>query len=191
MAITFDSGFEEAAKHHTLDIMSATVYICMGLGTPEICQGGQGMSSTRDFILGRAEMHKNARNTRRGFMLRVAVLSVIAPLALAACGGDDETGTDVTDEAAAEEEQAEGESDEAADADPLAEAADFYEGNTITLAVGSSPGGGYDAYLRMLAPYLEEALGATVVVENQTGGGGLLMINNAVTDPEQDGTLLM
>ncbi len=136
-------------------------------------------------------MHKNARNTRRGFMLRVAVLSVIAPLALAACGGDDETGTDDTDEAAAEEEQAEGESDEAADADPLAEAADFYEGNTITLAVGSSPGGGYDAYMRMLAPYLEEALGATVVVENQTGGGGLLMINNAVTDPEQDGTLLM
>lgn len=136
-------------------------------------------------------MHNAKPTTRRsGFRLRIAVLGVLAPLGLAACGGDDATPT-AEDTAAEEEESDATESGGEAADDALAEAADFYEGNTITLAVGSSPGGGYDTYMRMLAPYLEEALGATITVENRTGGGGLLMINNAVTDTEQDGSLLM
>ncbi|MGH3664766.1 MAG: Bug family tripartite tricarboxylate transporter substrate binding protein, partial [Egibacteraceae bacterium] len=52
-----------------------------------------------------------------------------------------------------------------------------------------SPGGGYDSYARMIAPYLGEELGAQVVVENQDGAGGLLAINNLVA-AEPDGTRL-
>jgi putative tricarboxylic transport membrane protein len=56
-------------------------------------------------------------------------------------------------------------------------AEDYYEGKTITIVVGFNPGGGYDEYARMIAPELEKRIGATVVVENQPGGGGLLALN--------------
>lgn len=64
--------------------------------------------------------------------------------------------------------------------------ASFFEGETITFVVPFSPGGGYDSYARLIAPYLEDELGATVVVENQEGAGGLLAINNLLTQ-EPDG----
>lgn len=56
-------------------------------------------------------------------------------------------------------------------------AADYYEGKTVKIVVGFNPGGGYDEYARMIAPELEKRLDATVVVENQPGGGGLLALN--------------
>ena len=52
-----------------------------------------------------------------------------------------------------------------------AEAA-FYQGKTVRIVVGYGPGGGYDVYARMVAPYLAKALGTTVIVENQPGAGG-------------------
>lgn len=64
-----------------------------------------------------------------------------------------------------------------------------FEGETVTLVVPYSPGGGYDAYARMVAPYLAEELGAKVVIENQDGAGGLLAINNLMA-AEPDGTRL-
>lgn len=57
-----------------------------------------------------------------------------------------------------------------------------FAGETITFVVPFSPGGGYDSYARLIAPHLEKALGATVVVENQEGAGGLLAINNLLTE---------
>lgn len=60
--------------------------------------------------------------------------------------------------------------------------ADFYQGATLTLVVPFSPGGGYDTYTRLLAPYVEAETGADVVVENQDGAGGLLAINELLTD---------
>ncbi len=42
----------------------------------------------------------------------------------------------------------------------------------ITFVVGYSPGGGFDAYARALAPELEKALGVEVVIENVPGAGG-------------------
>lgn len=48
------------------------------------------------------------------------------------------------------------------------------EGETIDLVVPYDPGGGYDIYARMMAPYLEDCLDATVVVRNEPGAGGLL-----------------
>ena len=54
------------------------------------------------------------------------------------------------------------------------------KGETVRFYVGFSPGGGYDAYARMLAPHFEKATGATVVVENRPGGGGLTALNQLV-----------
>lgn len=64
-----------------------------------------------------------------------------------------------------------------------------FEGETISLVVPYSPGGGYDSYARIVAPLLGEELEAEVVVENQDGAGGLLAINNLIT-AEPDGTHL-
>jgi putative tricarboxylic transport membrane protein len=53
----------------------------------------------------------------------------------------------------------------------------FYAGKTVRLVVGSATGGGYDVYSRLIAPYLAKVLGATVIVENQPGAGGLISLN--------------
>lgn len=68
--------------------------------------------------------------------------------------------------------------------------ADFFHGKTIRIAVGYSPGGGYDVYARMLAPYLGKYLGATVVVENKPGAGGIRALNGLYLAPA-DGLQMM
>ena len=70
-----------------------------------------------------------------------------------------------------------------------AEAA-YYKGKTVRFIVGFGPGGGYDTYARMIAPYLAKALGATVVVENQPGAGGITALDNLVAAPK-DGLQIM
>jgi tripartite-type tricarboxylate transporter receptor subunit TctC len=70
------------------------------------------------------------------------------------------------------------------------DAAAFYKGKTVRFIVGLGFGGGFDAYARMIAPYLSRELNATVIVENQPGAGGLLALNQiAVAQP--DGLRLM
>jgi tripartite-type tricarboxylate transporter receptor subunit TctC len=59
-------------------------------------------------------------------------------------------------------------------------------GQTIQLIVPFAPGGGYDAYARQLAPALSDELGATVVVINKPGAGGILATND-VWNTEPDG----
>jgi tripartite-type tricarboxylate transporter receptor subunit TctC len=66
----------------------------------------------------------------------------------------------------------------------------FLKGETVRFLVGFSPGGGYDAYARMLAPYFEKATGATVVVENRPGGMGLTALNQLVRG-KPDGLAMM
>jgi tripartite-type tricarboxylate transporter receptor subunit TctC len=56
----------------------------------------------------------------------------------------------------------------------------FLKGETVRFIVGYSPGGGYDSYARMLAPHFEKRTGATVIVENKPGGGGLTALNQLV-----------
>lgn len=57
------------------------------------------------------------------------------------------------------------------------DAASFYRGNTIRLVVGSGTGGGYDLFARLLAPHVSAKTGATVIVENVPGAGGLIALN--------------
>jgi len=65
-------------------------------------------------------------------------------------------------------------------------AAGFYKGKTVHFIVGYGPGGGYDTYARLLGPHFEKATGATVVVENKPGAGGITALNQVVRG-EPDG----
>lgn len=70
------------------------------------------------------------------------------------------------------------------------DASAFYKGKTVRFVVGVGVGGGFDAYARMIAPYLAKALDATVVVENQLGAGGLVALNR-ISTAQPDGLSLM
>ena len=63
------------------------------------------------------------------------------------------------------------------------------KGKNVTLIVPFSPGGGFDTYARMIAPFLEKHSGATVVVQNITGGGGIIGANHLYTS-QPDGTTI-
>ncbi len=77
-------------------------------------------------------------------------------------------------------------------AEAQSDAADFsaFKGKTVRIVVGYGPGGGYDIYARMIAPYLSKAIGAPVVVENQPGAGGVTALNRIMTAPP-DGLQIM
>ena len=79
------------------------------------------------------------------------------------------------------------ESESECDALALVPASDGTESESValdqlTIVVPTSAGGGVDTAARQLQPYLEESLGATVVVENHEGGattiGTMQMLNN-------------
>jgi tripartite-type tricarboxylate transporter receptor subunit TctC len=59
----------------------------------------------------------------------------------------------------------------------------FYAGKTVRMIVGAGVGGGFHVFSRMIAPYLAETLGTTVIVENQPGAGGLVALNRLYTAP--------
>jgi tripartite-type tricarboxylate transporter receptor subunit TctC len=59
----------------------------------------------------------------------------------------------------------------------------YYAGKTVRMVVGSGPGGGYDVFSRIIAPYFSKTLGTTVVVENRPGAGGLTSMNYLYTAP--------
>jgi tripartite-type tricarboxylate transporter receptor subunit TctC len=71
-------------------------------------------------------------------------------------------------------------------------AADFYRGRQITLMVGSSPGGGYDAIARLVARHLGRLIPGNpgVIVQNTPGGGSIAMSNRIYRVEPQDGTVL-
>jgi tripartite-type tricarboxylate transporter receptor subunit TctC len=69
---------------------------------------------------------------------------------------------------------------------------DFYRGRQITLMVGSSPGGGYDAVARLVARNLARHIpgNPTIIVQNTPGGGSINMTNRIVRAMAQDGSFL-
>ena len=66
----------------------------------------------------------------------------------------------------------------------------YFQGKTVRIVVGYGPGGGYDIYARTIAPYISKKLGASVVVENQPGAGGLTALNRVYAAPP-DGLIMM
>lgn len=131
--------------------------------------------------------------------LRVLLMLLALGLLVAACAEDepDDVADDPDDDEVVEEDDDddEPEPDEEADDDAEDEAAEddaaegSFEGETVTFVVPYDPGGGFDAQARLIEPYLEEELGATVTVDNQPGAGGFLAINNLAT-VEPDGTTI-
>ena len=57
--------------------------------------------------------------------------------------------------------------------------AEFYRGKSVDLYIGTSVGGGYDAYARMLARHLSRYMpgNPTIVPKNMEGGGGMRLAN--------------
>ena len=77
---------------------------------------------------------------------------------------------------------------------PLAplHAEDFYQGKQITIVVGFSAGGTYDATARLFARFLGKHLAGnpTVIVRNQPGAGSLVATTNLFNTAPRDGTTL-
>jgi tripartite-type tricarboxylate transporter receptor subunit TctC len=65
----------------------------------------------------------------------------------------------------------------AAPAASAKDAAAFYKGKNLILVVPYRPGGGYDTWGRLLAPYLGKYTGSRVIVKNLPGAGGMLGVN--------------
>jgi len=64
--------------------------------------------------------------------------------------------------------------------------AGYFKGKTITLIAPDSPGGSYDAYARLFAPYVGQQLGATVNVQN-VSAAGTLQGSNQMAAAKPDG----
>jgi tripartite-type tricarboxylate transporter receptor subunit TctC len=68
----------------------------------------------------------------------------------------------------------------------------FYKGKTVTIAVGSTPGGGYDVYARLLARYLGKYIPGqpTVVVSNMPGAASEVGAAYVARVAPKDGTYI-
>ncbi|HET9295538.1 MAG TPA: hypothetical protein VFP18_01470, partial [Candidatus Binatia bacterium] len=65
----------------------------------------------------------------------------------------------------------------------------FYQGKTIRIIVGTSAGGGFDAYTRTLARHFGKHIPGQpgVVVENMAGAGHLIAANHMYNVAKPDG----
>lgn len=68
-------------------------------------------------------------------------------------------------------------------------ATNFFQGKTVTLLAGSSPGGGTDQIARLLARHLERYIPGkpSVLVVNKPGAGGLIAVNELYNLRKPDG----
>lgn len=74
---------------------------------------------------------------------------------------------------------------------PAVAADDFYKGKTVKLIVSDVPGGGYDAYSRLIARHIRTYLPGqpNVVVSYMPGADGLVAANHMFNIAEKDGTV--
>jgi tripartite-type tricarboxylate transporter receptor subunit TctC len=70
--------------------------------------------------------------------------------------------------------------------------ADFYKGRTVSMVIGYSVGGGYDAYARLLARYIGRHIGGepSIVPQQMTGAGSLRAANYIFSVAPKDGSVL-
>jgi tripartite-type tricarboxylate transporter receptor subunit TctC len=70
--------------------------------------------------------------------------------------------------------------------------AQFYHGRTITIVVGSSAGGGYDTYARLLTRFFSKHMpgNPTIVTQNMPGAGSNLMSAYVANVAPKDGTVI-
>jgi tripartite-type tricarboxylate transporter receptor subunit TctC len=70
--------------------------------------------------------------------------------------------------------------------------ADFYRGKTVTLAVSTPPGGGYDLWGRLLSRHLGRHIPGSpqFIVQNMVGAGGLRAMTTLYNVSPRDGTMI-
>jgi tripartite-type tricarboxylate transporter receptor subunit TctC len=68
----------------------------------------------------------------------------------------------------------------------------FYKGKTMTILIAGTPGGGFDAYSRLLAQHMPRFLpgNPTIVAKNMAGAGGLTLANHLYNAEVRDGTVI-
>jgi tripartite-type tricarboxylate transporter receptor subunit TctC len=73
-----------------------------------------------------------------------------------------------------------------------AQEADFFAGKNVSFLVGVPPGGGYDAYTRLLARHIGRLIPGSpqALVRNMPGAGGLVAANHLYNVAPKDGTTL-
>src|SRR5262245_7024535 len=71
----------------------------------------------------------------------------------------------------------------------VAQAQDVFKDKTLTFIVGSSPGGAYDQYTRLIARHIGKYLSGnpTRIVENMPGAGGIVTANHLYNRSKPDG----
>jgi tripartite-type tricarboxylate transporter receptor subunit TctC len=72
------------------------------------------------------------------------------------------------------------------------DAAEFFKGKTVRIAVGAGVGSGYDITARILARHMAAHIpgNPTIIVQNQQGAGGLTMTNSLNANGPFDGTVI-
>lgn len=70
--------------------------------------------------------------------------------------------------------------------------AEFFSGRTVTILVGSGPGGITDTSARIISRYLEQYIPGTptIIVKNMPGGGSVTMSNYVYRSAPRDGLVL-
>ncbi|HEY8578331.1 MAG TPA: tripartite tricarboxylate transporter substrate-binding protein [Beijerinckiaceae bacterium] len=78
---------------------------------------------------------------------------------------------------------------QAAAADPVE---DFYRGKTVQMLIGVSAGGEYDLHARLVARHIARHIPGqpTVIAQNMTGAGGIVMANYLYGVAAKDGTYM-
>jgi tripartite-type tricarboxylate transporter receptor subunit TctC len=68
----------------------------------------------------------------------------------------------------------------------------FYKDKTLRVIVGSAPGGGYDAYARVVSEHMRRHIpgNPSIVVQNMPGAGSLVATNHIVNVAAKDGTVI-
>ena len=68
----------------------------------------------------------------------------------------------------------------------------FYKDKTLRVIVGSAPGGGYDAYARLVSDHMRRHIPGNpqIVVQNMPGAGSLVAMNHIANVAPKDGTVI-
>lgn len=117
----------------------------------------------------------------------ITILTLVLSVVLVGCGGKN-TPTSQTDSSQSNQtsEKPKEQAAEKPKEEPKEDVAAYYKGKKLEIIVPYKPGGGYDEYARMFAPYFEKHIGVTAVIKNIEGAGGLRGVNELYRAP-QDG----
>ena len=71
--------------------------------------------------------------------------------------------------------------------------ADFYKGKTLTILMGTGPGGSFDLYGRTIAEHFSRHIpgNPTIIIGHMPGAGGVIAANNVYNTAPQDGTVIL